>query len=293
MSFGGTPYAAAPLGATSGQADDSRRVTIAAVTPLPVASLALDHGVHFDIVVSATTDAPISGMSLRFSPAISIGILSSTPAPSSNLSLLHSRLTLAISAVSPVPSAGVSLLHDWSNTATAKRQTPIYIMELVAPGQMPVRIPISNFHGRLRDGSPSWLQVTIPNAPRWSEAVIARAAGQLVLYSGVRFGGGLELLEEIARVNIERIEDARGGRSQTIAVSGHSTATNAAPRIRTMHGVTYRSSGSGQRRYRCRLDRFLRPGDTAVIPSYGEQITVGLITYVVDSTQTTMEITEA
>jgi hypothetical protein len=292
MSFGGTPYAAAPLGATSGQADDSRRVTIAAVTPLPVASLALDHGVHFDIVVSATTDAPISGMSLRFSPAISIGILSSTPAPSAALSMRHS-MGVRIAASTPVPTAALAILHDWSNTATVLRQTPIYIMEMIAPGQTAIRIPISNFQGRLRDGSPSWMQVTIPNAPHWSEAVIARAAGQLVLYSGVRFGGGLELLEEIARVNIERIEDARGGRSQTIAVSGHSTATNAAPRIRTMHGVTYRSSGSGQRRYRCRLDRFLRPGDTAVIPSYGEQITVGLITYVVDSTQTTMEITEA
>ena len=290
MVFGGTPYASSPIG---GLASGEPTLAIAAVTATPTASIHLDHGVHFDIVVSATTDAPISGTSLRFSPAISIGILSSTPAPSSNLSLLHSRLTLAISAVSPVPSAGVSLLHDWSNTATAKRQTPIYIMELVAPGQMPVRIPISNFHGRLRDGSPSWLQVTIPNAPRWSEAVTARAAGQLVIYSGVRFASGLELLEEISRVNIERIEDARGGRSQTISLSGHSTAANAAPRIRTMYGVTYRSSGSDKRRYRCRLDRFLRPGDTAIIPAYDEQITVGLITYVVDSTQTTMEITEA
>lgn len=182
------------------------------------------------------------------------------------------------------------VFHDWGATQLAT--TPIYILEISAPGKTTERIPIRSFQGRLRNGTPSYLQVIVPNAPRYAGTIADRQAGQIAIFSGVRVAGQ-ELLEEIARVNIGLLADQRGGNSQTITISGHGTTTNEAPKTRVLQGITYRASGSGQRRYRCRLDRFLRPGDTAVAEQYGESIVVGLITYVVDTTQTTMEIAEA
>jgi hypothetical protein len=267
MMFGGHPIGAAPV---AGSLSKGTTIRIVSGAPLPISGMALEHVVYIDVLISA-----------------------GTPLPAAMLALEHALAVKAV-AVTPTPTAlSMRLFHDWINTATALQQTPIYILELSAPGEATVRLPLASFQGRRRDGEPSYLQVTVPNAPAWADVVTARQAGQLVLYSGIRLASGTEILEEIGRANLELIQDTRGGNSQTIVLSGHATDSNTAPRVRTLAGVTYRSAGTGKRRYRCRLDPFLRPGDTAVIPGYAEQIAVGLITYVVAPRQTTMEITEA
>lgn len=272
--------------------DESVEVAISCNTPPPVVGIGLFHEPPNSIEIAATTPAPGPDLTLRHAQPIRIGITAETPAPGAALTLSFfpaSKIGLAATTPPPGP-AMLRVFHDWGATQLAT--TPIYILEISAPGKTTERIPIRSFQGRLRNGTPSYLQVIVPNAPRYAGTIADRQAGQIAIFSGVRVAGQ-ELLEEIARVNIGLLADQRGGNSQTITISGHGTTTNEAPKTRVLQGITYRASGSGQRRYRCRLDRFLRPGDTAVAEQYGESIVVGLITYVVDTTQTTMEIAEA
>ncbi|MDX9896534.1 MAG: hypothetical protein RBS34_13890 [Desulfofustis sp.] len=199
-----------------------------------------------------------------------------------------------LSAPGPLSSPDATVWTDWSDLATVGRQTSIYVLEIEATGFDTVRIPTSSYQSRLRSGDPSYLQVSIPDAPAWAAAVAERAEGQMILYGGIRIEEtGAELLEEIARVDIGLIADQRGVRNQTLSVSGHATLSTRAARTRTLRGLSYRASSGTGKRYRCSPDVFLRPGDTAVVSEYEESITVGLIVLVVGGNQSTMEVSEA
>ena len=178
---------------------------------------------------------------------------------------------------------------------TGARAQAIYRCYLTgaADGTTDVELPATSFQARLRTGEPSYLSVVVPDAPTYLPAITARPNGELVVKRGIRWPTGVEILEEIARVGLERIADDRGAGSYTLTLSGHKTQTTATPKTRTLAGLSYRHAGTGARRYRCSLDTFLRPGDTVYVPEYGESAVVRLITYVIDGRTEMMELTEA
>jgi hypothetical protein len=63
--------------------------------------------------------------------------------------------------------------------------------------------------------------------------------------------------------------------------------------IRKMRGISFRGmNNSGARRFRCALDMYLKPGDTADLGD-GETMIVDQVAYTVSARQAVMEISEA
>lgn len=152
-------------------------------------------------------------------------------------------------------------------------------------------IPIASLQARYRDGNQSWLSVVVPDAVIYADDITARPNGDMVLYRGVRYFDGSEQLVKIITVAMDQVSDDWGGTSRSVTLSGHGEFVNQSPKPIELEDVTYRASGTGKKRFRSNLDLNLRPGDTAVFDV--EEIVVANITYTVDTSQETMEITEA
>jgi hypothetical protein len=169
----------------------------------------------------------------------------------------------------------------------------VYIFTLTggADGLGDITVPISSCQMRRRDGEPTYMSVVVPGYDAWLVPVSNRPNGQMVLQGGYRYSDGSTQLQEIERVFLENIRPDRGARSESISLSGHRTTVNNEPSVVTLTGASYRTvNADGKRRYRCNVDLFLRPGDTADIN--GESITVGFISYFIGRAQETMEIEE-
>ena len=274
---------AAPYLSLYAKPSSAREFTVTAELPPPAGPIALTHAPAITMSISGVLHGPVTNVSAT--------IAAELPAPTAAVILAHVPHVIAIAAELPAPTVALALLHDWTSGLLPPAQT-IYTLTLT--GAPDVTLPISSLQTRLRNGEPSYLQVVVPNAPAYADQITARSAGQLVLKRGLQFVDGSRQMEEIARVALELIADARGANSQSITLSGHKTTTVAAPRTRELQGVSYRSAGTQKKRYRCRPDLFLRPGDTATVAAYGDSFAVGMITYTVSvSGGETMEITEA
>jgi hypothetical protein len=153
-----------------------------------------------------------------------------------------------------------------------------------------VVLPISSFQSRMRDATPSYLSVVVPDATTYADSINARPNGQIKLERGVTNADGTTWAT-ISQVDLETVADDGGGRSRTITISGHQTQTTSSPKSVTLSGVSYRGVSNSGTRYRAELDLNLRPGDTAVT-DYGS-ITAELITYIVDTTQELMEVSDS
>lgn len=153
-------------------------------------------------------------------------------------------------------------------------------------------IPISSFSIR-RDLSGVSLSVVSPFATADQiDAILARTAGTLTLWRGVRFLDGAEQVEPMLAVPMDgAIRYDIGARSGSVTLSGDATETPTGGQTRTLIGISYRSDSSGKRRVRCAVDTYLRPGDTADLGG-GETITVAELSYQVDATQASMEVAE-
>jgi hypothetical protein len=157
-------------------------------------------------------------------------------------------------------------------------------------GMSDVIIPVSSCQMRRRDGEPSYMSVVVPDYGYLDE-ISARPNGAMKLDRGVLYSDGELQLKEIAVVDLEDIRPDWGGKSRSITLSGHRTVSTPDPSVVTLTGASYRTvNADGKRRYRCNVDLFLRPGDTADIN--GESITVGFISYFIGRAQETMEIEE-
>jgi len=111
----------------------------------------------------------------------------------------------------------------------------------------------------------------------------------------VRFADQSTQVQEIARVDmeLENLRMDKGPKSRSITMTGHKTVSTTDPTVVTLSGASYRNYAGGTRRYRCDVDLWLRPGDTAVIEGEGEQFQVGYISYTIGVGQEQMEIVEA
>lgn len=186
-----------------------------------------------------------------------------------------------------------SLRPTYTWAADPSKVQVIYLFTLTgsADGESDITIPISSCQMRRRDGDPTYMSVVVPDYDAYSEAITARSNGQMVLKKGVRFSDGSIQVEEIARVDLEDIRLDKGPRNRSISLTGHRTVSTNDPNVVTLSGASYRNVTDGQRRFRCEVDLWLRPGDTAEIE--GESFTVGFISYTIGKAEEVMEVVEA
>jgi len=156
-----------------------------------------------------------------------------------------------------------------------------------------VLLPITSLTARRRDGSQSYLSVSIPYTAAIAQEITDRPQGEVVVTRQIGVGASAQVAE-IARAESYIIDSTEGANSSSITLTGYQTASNPAPQIVNLIGLQVANSRAGQRRFRCRMNNSLRPGDTAVFTERGdEQYVVGLITVTVNLTQSIMEVTEA
>lgn len=249
-------------------------------------------------------EAPPAGMEARAAIPGAIDHIEAPPPGVETRAAIPGSI-LHMEALAPLPVSGSVYwvpLSDFAWSALpglwarqASRGQPIYRVTLTgAPdGLEDVVLPCSSLQARRRSGEPSYVQVTVADPLTWAQAIAARPNGEIIVERGLRLPDGQELLAEIARANLETIDDARGGRSATVTLTGHKQQTTEVPTRRELTQVSYYRSGTGPRRARAAMDYYLRPGDTAVFPEQGEEWTVGLISYTVDARTETMEVVEA
>jgi hypothetical protein len=165
-----------------------------------------------------------------------------------------------------------------------------------ADGLSDVILPMSSFQATMRNGDPSYLAVYVPNSAAYSDLVTARRHGAIVIQKGFRFDDGTEQMEVFVRMNYESLRLDRGGRSDTMTVTGHRTCTATGPKTWAVSGASFLGvSSEGKRRIRTAPDLFLRVGDTCIFGTgINDSLIVAVITYVVQASPAyvTMEVSE-
>lgn len=153
-------------------------------------------------------------------------------------------------------------------------------------------IPMANFSGQFRSGSPSYLQVSIPDAGTHAATIQAYAAldnVDMVIDAGYLYSDGDYQTQEIARVTLRNIRYDYGSRSSSVSLDGTDTRTNPSPKAVTLTGSSYLNIDTdGRLRYRVRPDFSVRPGDTVTVD--GDTFVASEISWQVNSTSATMEV---
>lgn len=161
-----------------------------------------------------------------------------------------------------------------------------------AAGVEDLTLPIKNFQTRLRDGSPTYCGIVVPNVERYIDDIITRKNGEIVIQKGVHYNSGEKIFVELVRVNLDGIGYDIGAKSNSISLSGHKTTQNTSPKtIRFEKIQTESLQKNGQGRIRTDVDFFIKPGDLVV---WGDKkMTAELITITVGHRISRMEITGA
>lgn len=206
---------------------------------------------------------------------------------------LQDASTMATYNPSPIP-AGAQL-SDIALTWTINPSVatvPVYRCVIDSPTLGALTVPMKNFQGTMKIDTAGFLSVSIPDVLRWIDAIEPLLVdASMAVYKGDRFADGSEQLEAIAWADFPlRLRSDLGVESSTITLSGYHEFDPTAAKTRSIGGVNYRRSDEGRRVFRCELDTFLRPGDTAELLS--ETIVVSDINYTVGAGQERMEIAE-
>lgn len=136
-----------------------------------------------------------------------------------------------------------------------------------------VVIPINSLTARIREGSPSYLQVIIPDYITYADIILARLQhcrnSELVIYKIIDGTTEIELLT----VDLETVRFDRGSLSQSIFLTGHRTFYNQSPQTVTLVDAEYIRTGTDTaddetHRIRCSAYNNVSAGDT-VLYSYG------------------------
>ncbi len=216
---------------------------------------------------------------------------------SSNKIITNSKFPF-IHSYSAVPLApiinmlGINPRHSWKILDPTKVKT-IYVLVLTgsADGTTDIEIPISSCQMRRRNGEPTWMSVNVPDYDQYLDMIKARSNGQLVVHKGYRFQDGSRQLTEINRVNLENSRWKKDPNKRNITLSGHLTTTNPAADIVPLEKTSYRNvDAAGLRRYRSKVDLWLRPGDTVQVDE--ESFEVGYISYTIEPGREAMEVVE-
>lgn len=158
-----------------------------------------------------------------------------------------------------------------------------------APNGLPdFKLPMESFQARLRSGEASSLSTVIPGATGYYAAIVAREKGDLIVTAAVLYPNGTRDSVELARVHLETIRLDTGSSSVSISLSGTRQTTNTNPSTVALAGISYTLIDNGARRYRARMDPWLRAGDTVLAD--GLSLIATELTYSVSVRATTAEV---
>lgn len=174
----------------------------------------------------------------------------------------------------------------WAVSSERIAQT-IYICTLDG-----IRLPMSSFQARLRDGQPTYFGAVVPMVEGLVEDIQDRTGGVLTLHSGVLTATGREILEPMVVTTMHSVRYDKGARSGSITVVGYVTETTTTSKVVEISGISTigLQAEGGKRNVRCEPSFFLRPGDVA---TWGdEQMIVGMIALTINPRSATMDLTE-
>ena len=173
----------------------------------------------------------------------------------------------------------------WSVPSSRIAQT-IYICTLDD-----IRLPMSSFQARLRDGQPTYFGAVVPMEDGVVDAIQARTGGTLTLFSGVITASGDEILEPMTVTTLHSLRYDKGARSGSVTVVGYVTETTTTSKVVDLTGISTEGlQADGRRTVRCEPSFFLRPGDVARWS--GQQMIVGMIALTVNPRSATMDVSE-
>lgn len=174
---------------------------------------------------------------------------------------------------------------EYAGTAAA-----VYRLYLTG-GSGTIELSLASLQMR-RNATSTWLSVVVPSpTPAILAAIEDRADGDVVVKRGVRFPDGTEQMESFFRAAYTASRYDLGGRSASITLEATESGAVSTGYTRLARGISYRASSQGQRRVRCAVDTYLRPGDLLDLGG-GEIMTVGGITYQINPTGAVMEASE-
>lgn len=106
-------------------------------------------------------------------------------------------------------------------------------------------LPMSSFTARIREGTPSYLQVVVPNYLAHADDILDRTTHcrncQLVVSRVL--DRDTDNPTEVLRVDFENLRFDRGSKSQSVFMVGHRTYYNASPQTVTLYDVDYIRTG--------------------------------------------------
>lgn len=169
------------------------------------------------------------------------------------------------------------------------------LYQCILTGTTDLILSISSFQARIRSGTPTFLEVVVPNATAYADDIADRTTGEIVVGKAAAiWTDGTIYYAEIARADFESLATDQGPTAYTARLSGHQTTTYAEARTRALSNVsTLSMQADGKRRIRCAVDFIARPGDTVTWNNGDDSMVVGFITLTVSDMQQIMDITEA
>jgi hypothetical protein len=169
----------------------------------------------------------------------------------------------------------------------------VFRVYLTAPGEPDLELPARSFQARNRLTTRNYLAVVVPDPLPYIDAIQQRSSGRLVVKTGFALADGTETLQEIASGVFSDFRYDLGPFNGSATLVGYDYRAPRPPIARPMRGINFRGmNNSGARRFRCELDMYLQPGDTAELGD-GESIVVDQVSYVISARQAVMEISEA
>ena len=180
---------------------------------------------------------------------------------------------------------------DWSLDIDPITSQTYYACEIDDGILDAIRPPISSWQATVQSGRSSYAQAVIPAATAWVDLIEARAAaGEFIIYRGVRYSDGTTQETELARAPLGDVRLDVGPTNATMTISGYAVLPPPQGALtRTLANVRSESTGGGLR-VRCDIDWFLRPGHTAV--SRGTSFTVSYINYYANASDEYMDVGE-
>ena len=114
-------------------------------------------------------------------------------------------------------------------------------------------------------GGASYLQAVVPGVDQY-EDIAMRPDGDLVISMAYKIEGAIIFQEEIARVNLGTLDFYKGGKSQSVTLSGTKQTTYTSNKTVALRHVVLSSFVAGKSRARVAVpDLYLNPGDIVAV----------------------------
>lgn len=181
-------------------------------------------------------------------------------------------------------------VHDFSAVVGT---VSLYVLDVIDVDDVATRVPISSWQATQQVGRSNYLQVVIPAATLWVDAI--NAAVSFTVYRRAVLDDGFVFEYAMASSVVTEARFDTGPYRSTCTISGYEAGivdpgTPSTVFDRTLTGIRSTSSGSSGLRVRCAIDWLLRPGQRAYVE--GSPIIVRYMNLYATGTDAYMDVGE-